>query len=165
MSSPGLQVGVVGPGDGARPQDLRLASRVGELLASQGAHVICGGLSGVMEAACAGATAAGGLTVGFLPGTDPMDGNRHLTVVVPTGLGEARNVLVVRSSAAVIGVGGSLGTLSELALAAKADVPVALLDPWHVLEGTGQDVKLGVSFSSPEEAVEWALRQARARTS
>lgn len=158
------QVGVVGPGDGARPQDLQLAFHVGELLAQRGAHLICGGLSGVMEAACAGAVKAGGLTVGFLPGIDPRQANRHLSVIVPTGLGEARNVLVIRSSSAVIGLGGSLGTLSELALAAKADVPVALLRPWRVSDEAGRDVKIGVTFSGPEEAVEWAVTQALART-
>src|SRR3954452_12575073 len=116
-------VAVVGPGDAdaAAERDAEVAGRV---LAEGGAVVVCGGLGGVMSAACRGAREAGGLTLGLLPGTDRAAGNPWLSVVVPTGMGELRNGLVVRASDALVAVGGGFGTLSEIALALKTGRPV-----------------------------------------
>jgi hypothetical protein len=129
-------VAVVGP-DEPPPGDqgarlLAEAEAVGAELAARGAVVVCGGLGGVMEAASRGARAAGGTTVGILPGLDRADGNRHLEVAIPTGLGEARNALVVRAADAVIAVGGGFGTLAEIALALKAGKPVVGIDTWEL---------------------------------
>lgn len=129
-----------------------LAEAVGRGLAESGATVVCGGLGGVMAAACRGAHAGGGLTVGILPGLDRTAANRWVDVAVPTGLGEARNVLVVRAADAVVAVGGGYGTLSEVAFALKTGTPVVGLHSWGI-EGT-------VEVDSAEEAVAAALRLA-----
>ena len=151
-------VGVVGPGDGATSDDLAVAREVGRLLAEAGAVVVCGGLGGVMAAACEGAVSAGGLTVGLLPGTDRAAANPHVTVALPTGLGELRNGLLVRCCDAVIGVSGSWGTLSELALARRTGVPVVLLGSWRVASAAGPE-ELGEQAASPADAVRRALRR------
>ena len=104
--------------------ELALAEEVGAAVAEAGAGLVCGGLGGVMEAACRGARSRGGLTVGLLPGIDRDAANGWVVVALPTGLGEARNALVVRAADAVVAVGGGWGTLSEIALALKAGVPV-----------------------------------------
>ncbi|MEA2420374.1 MAG: hypothetical protein QOE60_2580 [Thermoleophilaceae bacterium] len=118
-------------------------------MAERGAVVVCGGLGGVMEAACRGARAAGGTTVGILPGLDRTAANPFVDVALPTGLGEARNALVVRAADAVIAVGGGYGTLSEIALALKAGKPVIGIDTWDI-EGV-------VAVDGPEAAVAAAL--------
>jgi uncharacterized protein (TIGR00725 family) len=105
---------------------------VGRGLAARGAVVVCGGLGGVMEAACRGAKEAGGQTVGILPCTDRAAANPFVDTAVPTGLGEARNALVVRAADALIAVGGGYGTLSEIALALKAGKRVVGLDSWDI---------------------------------
>ena len=117
-------VAVVGPGE-ARPEEVAAAREVGRLLAEAGAVVLTGGLGGVMAAATEGASAAGGLTVALLPGTDRSVSSA--TVAIPTGLGEMRNALLVRAADAVIAVGGSWGTLSEIALAQRTGVPLVCL--------------------------------------
>jgi len=156
-----VQIGVVGPGEGASAEDVVTARRVGLLLARAGATVVCGGLGGVMAAACAGAREAGGLTVGLLPGDDPAAGNEHLTVVVPTGIGEMRNVLILRSVRAVVGVGGSFGTLSELAHAHRMGRPAALIRPPEVrFAGDAAPTPLGYVAAVPDAAVAWALAAA-----
>jgi uncharacterized protein (TIGR00725 family) len=109
-----------------------VAEAVGRELAARGAVVVCGGLGGVMKAACRGAKTAGGLTVGILPGSDRAAANAFVDVAVPTGLGEARNALVVRAADALIAVGGGYGTLSEIALALKAGKRVVGLDSWDI---------------------------------
>jgi len=118
----------VGAGEGDSP----VAQAVGRELASRSAVVVCGGLGGVMEAACRGAKEAGGHTVGILPGSDRTAANPFVDTAVPTGLGEARNVLVVRAADALIAVGGGYGTLSEIALALKAGKRVVALDSWDI---------------------------------
>jgi len=127
-------VAVVGPGDGADADCLTAAEETGCLLARAGVVVVCGGLGGVMEAACRGASAAGGLTVGLLPGADRAEANPYVTVALATGLGEMRNALLVRCADAVIGIGGSTGTLSEIALAARTGTPVVWVMGWDVPE-------------------------------
>ncbi|HET9156806.1 MAG TPA: TIGR00725 family protein, partial [Myxococcaceae bacterium] len=126
-----LHVGVVGSGSAERDQ-LVLAEEVGRLLATRGAIVVCGGLGGVMEAACRGAKSVGGMTVGLLPGSDRRDANAWVDVAIPTGLGEARNALVVRAADVLIAIGGEFGTLSEIALALKTGKPVVGIDTWEL---------------------------------
>jgi uncharacterized protein (TIGR00725 family) len=152
-------VAVVGPGD-ATADELAAAEEVGRLLAEGGAAVVCGGLGGVMEAACRGARSAGGLTLGILPGRDRREANPYVDVAVPTGLGEARNALVVRAADAVVGVGGGYGTLSEIALALKGGTPVVGLGTWE-LARAGQPDRGIVQASSASEAAETALDLAR----
>lgn len=130
---------------------LEQAERVGRGLAAAGAVVLCGGRGGVMEAVARGAARAGGLTVGILPGSDAREANPWILLPLATGLGEARNALVVRSADAVVAVAGSWGTLSEIALARAMGVPVAALGaaPPH-----GLDLPC---FQDPDDAVGWAL--------
>ncbi len=141
---------VVGAGDAA-PEQVEAALMVGRLLAERNAIVVCGGLGGVMEAACQGAKDAGGSTVGILPGLDRSAANQYVDVAVPTGLGEARNALVVRAADALIAVGGGYGTLSEIALALKTGKRVVGIASWDL-----DDV---VAVASPGEAVEAALAE------
>ena len=136
---------MIGPGD----EPTVVAAEVGRLLAERGTVLICGGRGGAMEAACRGAKEAGGLTVGILPGSDSSDANPFVDVVVPTGLGEARNALVVAAADVVIAIGGGYGTLSEIALALKAGKRVIGLGTWEIEGVTAAD--------SPEAAVAAAL--------
>jgi uncharacterized protein (TIGR00725 family) len=145
----GPYIAVVGPGV-ASPEELAAAEAVGRGIAAGGAVVVCGGLGGAMEAACRGAKAAGGTTVGILPGLDRRDANAFVDVAIASGLGEARNALVVRAADALVAIGGGYGTLSEIALALKAGTPVFGLRSWNI---EGVEVA-----GSPEEAVAAALR-------
>ncbi|MFF7974374.1 TIGR00725 family protein [Streptomyces sp. NPDC007905] len=124
-------VAVVGP-EAATSSEVETAQRLGRLLAQQHCTVICGGLGGVMEAVCRGAKSQGGTTVGLLPGSSRAQGNAFLSVALPTGLGELRNGLVVRSADAVIVVGGSWGTLSEMALAVRTNKPTIVINGWDI---------------------------------
>jgi uncharacterized protein (TIGR00725 family) len=124
-------VGVIGEGR-CDDEIADLAFETGRLIAAQGWTLVCGGMGGVMEHACRGARSAGGVTLGILPGESRRDGNPYLSYSVVTGLGEARNVLVVKSSRAIIAVSGSYGTLSEIALANVAGVPVIGLSSWRL---------------------------------
>ena len=125
-------VAVVGPGDGAAAAVLDVAEEVGARLASRGAVVVCGGLGGIMAAACHGAREAGGTTLGLLPGSDRSAANAWVSIAVATGLGELRNGLVIRAADAVIAVGGGYGTLSEIAFALKAGKAVVGLGGWEI---------------------------------
>jgi len=125
-------VAVVGPGDGAAAAVLDVAEEVGSRLASRGAVVVCGGLGGIMAAACHGAREAGGTTLGLLPGSDRSAANAWVSIAVATGLGELRNGLVIRAADAVIAVGGGYGTLSEIAFALKAGKAVVGLGGWEI---------------------------------
>ncbi len=144
-------VAVVGPGD-ATPDQERVAEAVGRGLAERGTIVVCGGLGGVMAAACRGARSAGGTTVGLLPGRDRGAANEWVEIAIPTGLGELRNGLVVRAADALIAVGGGTGTLSEIALALKGGLPVVGLGTW--------DIDGIEPASQPDEAVARALELA-----
>jgi uncharacterized protein (TIGR00725 family) len=156
-----VHVGVVGPGDGATPTETGLARDVGRGLAEAGAIVVSGGLGGVMAAVCEGAAAAGGVTVGLLPGSDRSAGNPHLAVALTTGLGELRNGLLVRCSDVVVAVGGSWGTLSEVALARRTGVPVVCLGGWAVSRAGGAPEPVGEQATSAADAVRRALTLAR----
>jgi len=137
VSPAGRYVAVVGPADGARAVDLERAGEVGERLAAAGAVVLTGGHHGVMGATAAGVRRAGGVTIGLLPGLDRAEGDPAHTYLLPTGLGELRNGLLVRAADAVVAVGCSWGTLSEIALARRTGVPLVLLDPWDLPEDVG----------------------------
>lgn len=147
------RVSVIGAGNASASQ-LDLAEALGRELGRAGAVVITGGLGGVMAAASKGCLEEGGLTVGILPGPEPSAANPWVSLPLPTGLGEARNALVARAGHAVVAVGGSWGTLSEIGLARKMGREVALLGPFFC------QLPL-VTFSSPREAVRWALNRAR----
>lgn len=149
-------VGVIGPAD-ATATDIEDARAVGVGLADAGAILVCGGLGGVMEAACRGSTENGGLTVGLLPGTDRSAGNRFLTVAITTGLGELRNGLLVRAVDVIIAIGASWGTMSEVALARRTGVPVVALRPWSVGSAEGKPIDRGTVVDSAAEAVRQAL--------
>lgn len=153
-----VQVAVCGPRE-CSEAEARDAYAVGRLLAERGAVVICGGYTGVMAAVAAGARAAGGTAVGVLSGRTRDGAAPDLSVVLPTGLGEARNAVIVASADAVIVIGGSWGTLSELALAKRrGDVPVVTLGGWQILDGDGRPVPGIERAESPEDAVRCALR-------
>jgi uncharacterized protein (TIGR00725 family) len=144
-------VAVVGAGN-ASPEEESAAEAVGHGLAAAGAILVCGGLDGVMEAACRGAKAGGGTTVGILPGSNRVDANPHVDIAIATGLGELRNGLVVRAADALVAVGGEFGTLSEIALALKAGKPVVGLGAWE-LSRAGRRVDAIAVAVSAEDAV------------
>jgi uncharacterized protein (TIGR00725 family) len=125
-------IAVCGPGEGADADVLAAAEEVGAGLAAAGAVVVCGGLGGAMEAAARGARSRRGIVLGLLPGDDRAAANGWVSVAVATGLGELRNGLIVRTSDAVVAVGGGAGTLSEIALALKLGRPVVGLGTWDV---------------------------------
>ena len=127
-------IGVVGSGETEKRHD-PLAIEVGSLIARHGAVVVCGGLSGIMEAASRGADQEGGTTIGILPGSHKDEANPHITFPIPTGLGIARNVLIVKTADALIALPGGPGTLSEIALALNIGKPVVDLGGWKI-EGT-----------------------------
>ncbi len=149
---------VVGPGE-ASGDELATAEEVGRSLGEHGAVLVCGGLGGVMEAACRGAKSSGGTTVGILPGLDRADANPYVDVALPTGLGEARNALVVRAADVLIAIAGGYGTLSEIALALKRGTPVVGMGTWELARGGVPERPL-VEARGPREAVERALELA-----
>jgi uncharacterized protein (TIGR00725 family) len=151
-----LYLSVIGAGH-CGAAELELAEQLGRLVAQEGATLVCGGLGGVMEAAARGAKAAGGTTIGILPGHDRSAANPYLDHVVTTGMGHARNLAVVSSGDAVIAVGGGYGTLSEIGLAAKIGRPVVILGGWR-LEGGDSTSQIAYA-SSAEQAIQLA-RQA-----
>jgi uncharacterized protein (TIGR00725 family) len=153
---PRAWIAIAGSGEAA-PWELEAAEEAGAAVAETGCGLVCGGLGGAMEAACRGARSRGGLTVGLLPGGDRDAANGWVIVALPTGLGEARNALVVRAADAVVAIGGGWGTLSEIALALKAGVPVVGVGTWEPRIGEAP-VEGVVAVSDPREAVAEALR-------
>jgi uncharacterized protein (TIGR00725 family) len=151
-----MRVAVIG-GSMIDEQTREHAVRIGRLLGERGHDVVCGGLGGVMEAACKAAAEAGSETIGILPGTDIAAANEWVTTPIATGLGNARNVLVVRNGAAVIAIDGATGTLSEIGHALDLGRPVAGLDT-HEIELKGFE-----TVETPEEAVEHVDRVAARR--
>jgi uncharacterized protein (TIGR00725 family) len=141
-----VQVAVIGSG----AEHVQRAEEVGRLLAERGCTVVCGGLGDVMAAAARGAKAAGGTTIGILPGESRRGANEWIDHVVVTGIGHGRNLAVAASGDAVIAVGGRWGTLAEIGFARVLGRPVVVLDPGWEIEGLER-------ASSPAEAVEWAL--------
>jgi uncharacterized protein (TIGR00725 family) len=134
-----------------------MAYEVGKNIAMESAALVCGGLSGVMEAACRGAKEAGGLTIGILPSTDEETANKWVDIRIPTGLGYARNALVVLSSHAVIAIDGAEGTLSEIGYAITFNKPLIGLNTWQVNPYEETPEPLIRHADTPEKAVEMAM--------
>lgn len=155
QKSPQL-VAVVGAGACNR-QISDIAASVGHHLAQRGLILVCGGLGGVMAAACQGAKSAGGMTVGILPGTDPAAANPWVDVAIATGIGEARNAIIIHSAQAVIAVQGEYGTLSEIALALKLGKPVVGLQTWELIRQQQRDHAI-LEVATPLAAVEQIVR-------
>ncbi|UCG62625.1 MAG: TIGR00725 family protein [Candidatus Zixiibacteriota bacterium] len=130
-----------------------MAAEVGRYIAENGGVIVCGGLGGIMEGAARGAKEASGVTIGILPGDNPDDANEYIDFVVPTGMGEARNALVVRMADAVVAFPGKYGTLSEMALALQAGKPLISVNAWNL----GDDV---TQAESPVEAARLAMEMA-----
>ncbi len=160
MSRP-VVIGVIGESD--PPAEVAaLAEAVGAEIATAGAILVCGGLGGVMAAACRGAHMHGGITIGILPTTRRGDANPYVTYAIPTGLGHARNILVARTAQAIIAVGGRFGTLSEIAFAKIEGITVIGLQTWELKrEGMREDPIQRAR--DPKEAVAMALEAARSR--
>ncbi|GAB4442151.1 MAG: TIGR00725 family protein [Anaerolineae bacterium] len=152
-------VAVIGGADCTTTEEMQ-AAYVGRLLAEHDAILICGGRGGVMEAACGGAKAGGGLTIGVLPGDDANEANPYVDVAIVTGMGEARNAIITSSADGVIAIGGGYGTLAELAFALKRGIPVVGLGTWKATAPDGQDIGIQV-VASAEDAVKTVMDRLR----
>ena len=146
-------VGIVG-GSSVSAGDYELARKAGRRAAQKGALVVCGGLSGVMEAACRGAKEGGGVSVAVLPGKEKSAANKYASIAVPTGIGEARNVIIVNMADGLIAVDGKHGTLSEIAFALKKKKPVFGVRSF--------DIKGIIKEDDPEKAVDRLLAKLKA---
>ena len=150
------RVAVIGGGTCSEAEAV-IAEEVGRLLAQAGAVLLTGGRGGAMEAASRGAAQAGGLVVGILPGEDASDANQWVALPIVTGLGEARNVVLMRTAQAVIAVGGEYGTLSEIAFALKFGRPVIGINTWQAVDASGHSLPIHRA-STAADAVSIALR-------
>ncbi len=157
-------ISVIG-GEACGPEALDIAEKVGREIAQRGAALVCGGRGGVMEAACRGAREAGGHTIGIMPGRGSKDSppNPYVEIPIFTGMGFARNVIVVLSGDAVIAIDGSYGTLSEIAYALINDVPVIGIDTWdfnyHGFAGQERIVRVTNPAEATAKAIELAERR------
>jgi len=149
-------IGVIGTSE-ASTEEYQTAEEVGREIARKKGILVCGGLGGVMEASCRGAKSEGGLTIGIIPGSSKKEANPYVDIPIVTGISEARNIIVVRSSNAIIAIGGSFGTLSEIAFALKLEIPVVGINTWEV----STNIK---KATTPKEAVDLAFSLARPRT-
>ena len=156
-------ISVIGAGE-PPPEIAEMAEQVGRGLAERGVTIVCGGLGGVMAAACKGAKSVGGTTIGILPGSEPEDANEWVDIPICTGMGYARNVMVVKSGRAVISVGGAFGTLSEIAHAIGDGIPVIGLETWTMSRHGSEDRSI-VRADSPADAVSKAMAAAESRLS
>ncbi len=148
-------IAVIGESTFSHPNHPALAEEVGRRIAEAGYGLICGGLTGVMEAACRGARSAGGLTIGVLMGTEADDANPYIDIAIPTGMGQMRNVIIVMSARAVIAIGGGTGTLSEIGHALRLGRRVVGLRTWEAtINGRSSGV---LPAATPEEAVRLAV--------
>lgn len=155
-------ISVIG-GDSPADEFLPIAEAVGREIARRGGTVVCGGRGGIMEAVCRGARAEGGHTIGILPGAEKTAANPHVEFPIATGLGHARNVIVVTTGDAVIALDGAYGTLSEIAHALIAGIPVVGIGSWRIADGAGVEDAAVVRVDSAVEAVECAFALAAAR--
>lgn len=144
-------VAVIGGAQCTRAE-AEMAEEIGRRLALEGIDIVCGGRGGIMEAVCKGAFEAGGRTIGILPGRDDAEANSYMSIVIPTSLGESRNVIVATAGEVVIAVAGSYGTLSEIAFALKRGKVVIGLDTWEAVRGKGEEAGIRKA-SSVEEVV------------
>jgi uncharacterized protein (TIGR00725 family) len=154
-----LTIAVIGGGR-CSAQEAALAEAVGRELAKRGAVLVCGGLTGVMEAACRGAAIESGLTIGILPSDNPADSNPYVQIPVATGAGYARNVAVVNSAQAVIAIDGDYGTLTEIGFALKSKIPVVGLNTWSLYRNGEQDKSI-IKAEDAVDAVEKAISLAK----
>ena len=145
-----MHIGIIGAGD--CPLEIyNIAEELGSLIGNKGWVLICGGLGGVMEGAAKGCYKGGGMTVGLLPGTEKDSANPFITLPIPTGLGEGRNLLVVRASDVVVAIAGGYGTLSEIGLALKMGKPVVGLKTWPGIDGIDY-------VETPQRAIDMVTR-------
>jgi len=158
-------ISVIGSSNPANQEHVELAEAVGRELANRGAMVVCGGLSGIMEAVCRGAKSAGGVTIGILPGRTARDANNYVDIPIVTGMGYSRNVIVVHTGRAVIAIGGAFGTLSEIGHALGDHIPVVGLKTWEFSRnGDGVPVDGAIiQAADAVDAVDQALAAAEAR--
>tara|TARA_B100001013_G_C24564145_1_gene423750 strand:+ start:373 stop:882 length:510 start_codon:yes stop_codon:yes gene_type:complete len=163
IMSRGIQIISVIGGREPTPEEEGLALEVGRELAINKIIVACGGLGGVMEAACKGAKEKGGTTIGILPGSSAKEANNFVDIPIITGIGFARNMVVVKTGQAVIAVGGSFGTLSEIGHALSADIPVIGLSTWD-LPDRGEENRRIIKAASPKHAVELAMEQIKLKS-
>lgn len=150
-------VGVIGSSK-AEGELLILAEEVGAEIAKRGAAVVCGGLTGVMEAVCKGARREGGLTIGIIPSDNRNDANPYVQIPIVTGMGMGRNVMLVKTADVVIAVGGEFGTLSEIAHALNLGKTVIGLRSWKLEKAHTKPIPDLIEVDSPKEAVDLALR-------
>ena len=151
-------IAVIG-GSQCSSQEAELAEEVGREIARQDAILVCGGLGGVMEAACKGAYSEGGITIGILPGDSRRQANPYVQIPIVTTIGYSRNIIVVKSAQAVIAIGGSYGTLSEISHALQGGIPVIGLNTWSLSRNGQQDNSI-ILAQNPIEAVNKALNLA-----
>ena len=149
-------IGVIG-GSRADPEILRLAEEVGAEIARIGAAVVCGGLTGVMEAVCKGARDKGGLTIGIIPSDNKSDANKYVQIPIVTGMGMGRNVMLVKTADVLIAISGEFGTLSEIAHALNMGKTVIGLRTWKLEKAAGRPIPKLVEAQTPQEAVRLAL--------
>ncbi|MFC1632323.1 TIGR00725 family protein [Candidatus Omnitrophota bacterium] len=145
-----MYIAVIG-GHSCTKQVAKIAEEVGRRIAKLGATLVCGGLTGVMEAACKGAKSAGGATMGILPGHDKSEANRYVDIPIATGLGYLRNNLVVKNAEVVIAINGKEGTLSEIAFALQMKKPILGIDTWEI-PGI-------IKVKNPQAAIEWIKKR------
>ena len=155
-------IGVIGGGD-CPPDMYALAQEVGREIALQGHTLICGGMGGAMESACKGAKSAGGATIGLLPTGDIRDANAYVDYPIATDMGYARNVIIARTTGAIVAVGGEYGTLSEIAHALGFGVPVIGLTTWTLINGAGEPDTGIILSDNPTDAVRKAIAAAEKR--
>jgi uncharacterized protein (TIGR00725 family) len=159
-----LIIAVIGAGEPSK-EVAELAEEVGRELGKRGLTMVCGGLGGVMEAACRGVKATGGTTIGVLPGSDPRAANPWVDYPICTGLSHARNVIIVKTGRAAIAVGGAYGTLSEIGHALSEGVPVIGLRTWGLVPGDGGPDSSILVVDNAREAVDMAVEAAEGRDS
>ncbi len=155
---PGLRIGVMGPAV-CSAHVYNLAREVGFLIGQRGAILICGGMSGVMEASARGAKEGGGITIGILPGESATEANSFIDIPIVTGMGNARNAINVLTSQVIIAIHGSYGTLSEIALGLKCRIPVIGIETWDLISPGREPLPVTIAHNA-EEAVTAALNLA-----
>jgi len=149
-------IGVIGSSK-AEPELMRLAEEVGAEIAMRGAAVVCGGLSGVMEAVCKGARSKGGLTIGIIPSDSKKDANPYVQIPIVTGMGMGRNVMLVKTADVIIAIGGEYGTLSEIAHALNIGKKVVGLMTWRLQRAHSMAMPNLIEAHSPRDAVDKAF--------
>lgn len=157
-----IKISVIG-GSQCNIEAFNHAYEVGKAIAEHNAILVCGGLTGVMEAACKGAKDAGGTTIGILPGDNENSANKYVDIKIPTGMGYARNIIVVKTGHAIIAIDGSFGTLSEIAYALSFNIPIIGLNTWKIepyCEDEDSKQKIIIA-ETPKKAVELAIKKAK----